>query len=1172
MRKLIILIALISVSLLSAAALERYQDYGVGINARLEGLRESPMPEYVNEYGEGDEFPDTPMISRTFAFPYQDVTVQINQMTWRVFDAQGNYQSTRSQVEADAVMAMQPFTFREMRGLTVRIQTQLEQGNETLTLDALDFDLIGSGAVAYPTSLSPAFIDAYKVLADNWEYSYLRNLPLARPKMLIISHHNLSNYQKEFIRWKRQMGFDVFVMNRTDAGTTLQEIRNSIHDHYLEHRADYLLLLGDTVGNYSIPTNFYPSPEYAENDADDHYYTLLEGDDYFPEMLVGRFSFNDIIEFIVMATKTIRYESQPFMDDPAWMNRALAVAGNYAEGGLRPTTPVLMSRWFRDRLLDHGYAQVDTVFYPPSYPGTSTITQSINQGVQFISYRGWGDANGWHYPSFHTPDLNSTYNGQKMPIVYSIVCNTGDFANSVNPSFGEKWMRMGTTANLGGCVAFVGPSDLHTKTRLNNAIASGAYRSILDFGVRNFGSSVLMGKMELYKNFLNDLAPGQYVPFYFHVYNILSDPSMNMWVRQPSLINENIVQGGLSFTQSASHIRINAPHLNGAMVSASKDAQNFSYAKVVDGVAILNIDAEQSGDLLLTVSRPNSVPLIRTLRVEGNAGIGILANTAADARINANGSITAVITLKNYSENALTGITANLDAYENLSISLQNPQAFDLAAGGTHELTFEIAANQNIHPDDVINLTLRTMNPNSEHVFQLTGGGARIVVWNHSGSLPIGQNSSVSFTLVNIGSTPMPNAQVEVYSRTEAAVISSVPISLGDLAPGEDKSFNVNISIQSGAWDGRSIPLRFMFSDPSGYDWMSLYAVTAGNPSEDDATGPDTYGYFAYDNTDTNYALAPSYDWIELDPELGGSGALWLVMDDGVRDVPLPFNFRFYGRDYDSISISSNGWISFVPCAESYFNNHYIPAALGPQAQVAAYWDDLKGKKTGVGEGGADLFADMRILYWHDAANNRYIVQWNEAYNQYTIQAGDDASLEKFQIILYPKADDDGDIVIQYHTVDNPGTTTNYCTVGIEDHRQLAGLTYTYCNIYPATAAALSAGRAIRFSTTAPDTYVANQDELAPAPITKLHNFPNPFNPSTSIVFDSAIANTATLVIYNMKGQQVRNLHKGEIKAGTNSFVWDGNDNSGQAVATGVYLYRLELQGKSYSRKMLMMK
>jgi hypothetical protein len=1171
MRKLILLLSIICISLLNAATLEHFQDTGSGINARFEDLRTSPFDRAQVSPDEA-EFPDTAITSRTFAFPYENAELLVNQMTWRVFSPQGEYLQTRSEIDVSALELTQPFVFREMRGLTLRIQTQLETETEILTLQTLDFNLQGSGAATFPQSLSPAFIDAYKALADNWDTSYLRNLPVSRPKMLIISHPNLADYQTEFIRWKRSLGFDVFVINKADAGGSLQEIRDTIQSHYLEHRSDYLLLLGDTGGNYSIPTNFYPSPEYAENDADDQYYTLLEGDDYFPEMLVGRFSFNDIMEFIVMAAKTINYERQPFMGDTTWMTRSLAIAGNYAEGNLRPTTPVWMSRWLREKMLDFGYAQVDTVFYPPSYPGTSSITQSINQGVQLISYRGWGDANGWHYPSFHIPDLANTFNGPRMPIVFSIVCNTGDFANTVNPSFGEAWMRMGTTANMGGCVAFVGPSDLHTKTRLNNSISSGAFRAIMDFGVRGFGTSVLKGKIELYRNFPTEQAPGQYVPFYFHVYNILSDPSLNMWILEPDVIDESIIEGGLSFAQSASHIRINAPHLEGATVSGSKDDINFTYAKVVDGIAILNIDPEQEGNLRLTVSKPNWVPLVRTLTLNDEAGIGIAANSGADQRINANESLEFAITLKNYSDNSYSEVTAGIQDYENLEITALNPAAFDLAPAATHTLEFRIEANHNIHPEDVINLHLLTQNPASTHIFQLAGGGARLAVWNHSGTLALGQTSTLTFTCANNGTATMQNTQVIVEPRTEAASISATPIQVGDLNSGQDVYFDVNITLHSDVWDGRAIPLSFMFTDETGYEWLCFYSVTAGSPSSDDPTGPDSYGYFAYDDTDVDYPMAPEYDWLELDPEFGGPGDLWLIMDDGVLEVPLPFSFRFYGRDYDSMTISSNGWVSFIHTAESYFNNHYIPAALGPYAMIAGYWDDLKGKKIGVTEGGDDIFADMRILHWYDAANNRYIVQYNEAYNQYTIQAGDDASLEKFQIILYPKADDDGDIVVQYHTVDNPASTGNYCTVGLEDHNQLSGLTYTYANIYPPTAALLEAGRTIRFTTTAPDSYVNSEDIVAQIPVTNLRNYPNPFNPNTTIAFDSKSDTVANLRIYNMKGQLVRELHQGKISSGGNSFSWDGCDDSGTAVASGLYLYRLQTPSASYTRKMLMMK
>lgn len=86
-------------------------------------------------------------------------------------------------------------------------------------------------------------------------------------------------------------------------------------------------------------------------------------------------------------------------------------------------------------------------------------------------------------------------------------------------------------------------------------------------------------------------------------------------------------------------------------------------------------------------------------------------------------------------------------------------------------------------------------------------------------------------------------------------------------------------------------------------------------------------------------------------------------------------------------------------------------------------------------------------------------------------------------------------------------------------------------------------------------------------------NHPNPFNPSTTISF--ALKNStkqAELNIYNLKGQLVKNLHKGSLNSGNHSLVWDGKDNAGNLVSSGVYFYRLSDGVSTQQRKMVMMK
>ena len=85
-------------------------------------------------------------------------------------------------------------------------------------------------------------------------------------------------------------------------------------------------------------------------------------------------------------------------------------------------------------------------------------------------------------------------------------------------------------------------------------------------------------------------------------------------------------------------------------------------------------------------------------------------------------------------------------------------------------------------------------------------------------------------------------------------------------------------------------------------------------------------------------------------------------------------------------------------------------------------------------------------------------------------------------------------------------------------------------------------------------------------------NFPNPFNPSTEIKFQIASGQHTNLTVYNTLGQQVRALVDGEMNAGSYSVTWDGKDDRGAQVSSGMYLYRLEAGNSVAVKRMVMMK
>ncbi|MDY0151657.1 MAG: carboxypeptidase regulatory-like domain-containing protein [Candidatus Cloacimonas sp.] len=101
----------------------------------------------------------------------------------------------------------------------------------------------------------------------------------------------------------------------------------------------------------------------------------------------------------------------------------------------------------------------------------------------------------------------------------------------------------------------------------------------------------------------------------------------------------------------------------------------------------------------------------------------------------------------------------------------------------------------------------------------------------------------------------------------------------------------------------------------------------------------------------------------------------------------------------------------------------------------------------------------------------------------------------------------------------------------------------------------------------------ANEDPIVPVVVTELqNNFPNPFNPETTIAYSVKDASPVSIQIYNVKGQLVKTLENSVKEAGNHTVVWNGKDSNGRAVSSGVYYYKMNAGKYSSTKKMIMMK
>jgi hypothetical protein len=117
----------------------------------------------------------------------------------------------------------------------------------------------------------------------------------------------------------------------------------------------------------------------------------------------------------------------------------------------------------------------------------------------------------------------------------------------------------------------------------------------------------------------------------------------------------------------------------------------------------------------------------------------------------------------------------------------------------------------------------------------------------------------------------------------------------------------------------------------------------------------------------------------------------------------------------------------------------------------------------------------------------------------------------------------------------------------------------------------ISSGIAMCTKTSTTDVADETDAEL-PTEATLSQNYPNPFNPSTIIEYSVRARSHVTITIYNILGREVRRLVDAFKPTGEHRIVWDGSDNSGRRVSTGVYLYRIQAGDVTETKKMVLLK
>ncbi len=908
---------------------------------------------------------------------------------------------------------------------------------------------------------------------------------------LILTPATFSQHIQYFADWKLRSGYKVSIVtigaNTTgfSAGSIKTYLQN-VWDTW-EDRPDFLLLVGDEDQSQGVPGHYVQNPQ-GDNLVTDHPYVMLEGDDTFPEMMVGRLSVDTISELVAFMAKIVAYESSPFMGETEWFQRALMISTTWGAASAEAT-----KRWVSAKLVENGYNQVYTAYHP-QVSTTSAISIPINNGVGFVNYRGFGMYNGWFGPDFTNYDITTLIrNGAKTPIITSVVCGGGNFAAATDdPCFGELWTRVGTFSVPKGAVAFFGPSELYTHTQFNNVIDIGIYSGIFDQGMTTLGEALWNGKFELWRNYhQNTFFPFDQTPEFYHkIYNLLGDPGMQLWTATPELLSVSHTdtispsENSLEFTVNT---ETGSPVAHAYVALYNEELAIGGYTDASGNISLpFTVDTTET--IQLTVTGQNLFPYLTTLTISDDEYPLYLTTwtTSDEGQLVAGMESSMNVELYNPGDE-LTDVSLIFNS-ETAGIVLGEPLLIpSIPAQSTYNLDpISISASSDLEHGHQVNVSLEV--------------GVEGISWTWDKYLTVQapQLSIHSLNLLGGVFNPGDSAQVSIDIMNDGGVASQaltitplqhdlITYSVGSLscpeisidATGSTDVLDITFSEQ--IFPGEKLNLQFECVQLNATDTLEI-ELEMGEPIRYGPSQADDYGYRIFDNWDLAYTKAPLYEWIEINPALGGFGTTINMSDmyeegDASRVLNLPFPVTFYGEEYTQLTVCTNGWAAFGSQLVVNFHNRIIPSPIGPTAMLAPFWDDLT---TGPGT----------VSYRNHAAGEAFIVEWSRMSN-----LGAQNSLS-FQLIIYdteerPTASGNNDIKFQYLNYENIDVESNFSTVGIESPDFTTGLQASYNSIADPSIGSIRNGSALLFTT---DRGTRLPDALVAVSSTSLNFVQNPWS------------------------------------------------------------------------------
>ena len=971
-----------------------------------------------------------------------------------------------------------------------------------------------------------------------------------------------------FIEWadslsvfRNEQGIRTGVVTTTEiGGNNVTAIENYINNAYNNWNIapSAVLLLGD----YGTTGNSIVSPIWNNYCVSDNIYADVSGNSM-PDVILARITAQDEDHLSTMIGKILDYERNP-STNPNFYNNPITALGWQTERWFQICSESVGGFWHNELGKDQvrinaiydGNPEVDpwstatntytvvNVFGPngqgyipasPSEMGGWTggnaieVNNAINSGAFMLQHRDHGGITGWGEPDYDIGDLDGL-NNEDLVFVFSINCLTGKY-NATQTCFAEAFHR-----HEHGALGLIAASEV-SYSFVNDTFVWGMYDNMWKDFLPQYGGAPsasdwirpafanAAGKIFLEQSSWPYNTNNKAVTYnLFHHHGCAFSTVHSEMPQQLTVEHADELMAGLeSFFVTADEGALIGLSVNGELISDTLGT----------GAPVEMVIPQQAPDNIMkvTVTKQNYYRYSADVTIiSPNMYVICHGVDYVELGIHAEGSYQSLdtlqidLTLRNIGMQPTGNTVTAILSTDSDKINIINDTMIGSQIPASSNLTFIDAFTIELLPliDDnsIIEFEVEVTSDGNSWIsgFELNCNAPVLEYYGFDLNvldgmdqiLDPGENGEIFVSFHNIGNGYAYNSEVQLLTSDPYVSINGLDV-ITSIAPDSIKTTTIPfiIDIAENCPNEYFTEVDVYVVDSSEFTFQSIFRLPIG--------------FYAYDFED------------------GDTGWEHMILSDDYID-------EWHLEDFRNHTMNGNYSMKCGGIGNLYYSTLVHAALVMPEIEV------FPG-------------AQVTFYHWMDVGSENNSVTWDGGLIEISVNGGEWEQVEP--VGGYPST--------IMNIPSSPFEAGTPVFAGLIDWEQVQ---LDLSNYYGTAQLRFVLGSAVLVTGEGwyiddvhySNTTGSNDDIITPMTNKLYANFPNPFNPETTIAFSLKNAGEVKLEIFNIKGQKVKILIDNELSADNHQVVWDGKDDGNKSVSSGIYFYRLESGNYSSTRKMILMK